>query len=99
MPVATEATLTKRNVKASSSGSAAAASSQQASTSAQAKQLASSSSSSMKSDDMQLANFNLAGFRTLLVIVILSCICITGFMVRLFSVIRYESIIHEFDPW
>jgi hypothetical protein len=24
---------------------------------------------------------------------------LTGFMTRLFSVIRYESIIHEFDPW
>ena len=42
---------------------------------------------------------NPTGVKTLLVFVILSCICITGFMVRLFSVIRYESIIHEFDPW
>jgi dolichyl-diphosphooligosaccharide--protein glycosyltransferase len=43
--------------------------------------------------------FNQAGIRTLLVIVTLTAIWITGFMTRLFSVIRYESIIHEFDPW
>ena len=43
--------------------------------------------------------FNQAGIRTLLIFVILAAIWITGFMTRLFSVIRYESIIHEFDPW
>jgi dolichyl-diphosphooligosaccharide---protein glycosyltransferase len=31
--------------------------------------------------------------------VIMMLIWILAFMVRLFSVIRYESIIHEFDPW
>eukprot|EP00823_Brevimastigomonas_motovehiculus_P002182 TRINITY_DN1371_c0_g1_i1.p1 TRINITY_DN1371_c0_g1~~TRINITY_DN1371_c0_g1_i1.p1 ORF type:complete len:766 (+),score=186.20 TRINITY_DN1371_c0_g1_i1:55-2298(+) len=30
---------------------------------------------------------------------ILGAICILAFSVRLFSVIRYESVIHEFDPW
>lgn len=30
---------------------------------------------------------------------ILLTICISAFLVRVFSVIRYESIIHEFDPW
>lgn len=30
---------------------------------------------------------------------ILGAICIEAFMVRLFSVVRYESVIHEFDPW
>jgi len=29
----------------------------------------------------------------------LACICIMAFAVRLFSVIKYESVIHEFDPY
>ena len=32
-------------------------------------------------------------------IVILLAISVMAFFVRIFSVIRYESIIHEFDPW
>ena len=35
----------------------------------------------------------------LLVVVILTICCIEGFISRLFAVIRFESIIHEFDPW
>lgn len=31
--------------------------------------------------------------------VILFLICVLAFCVRLFAVIRYESIIHEYDPW
>ncbi len=30
---------------------------------------------------------------------IIVCICILTFFIRIFSVIRYESVIHEFDPW
>ena len=30
---------------------------------------------------------------------IIACICILAFFIRVFSVIRYESVIHEFDPW
>ena len=30
---------------------------------------------------------------------ILGAVCILAFMCRLFSVVRYESVIHEFDPW
>lgn len=30
---------------------------------------------------------------------ILVMISLIAFLVRVFSVIRYESIIHEFDPW
>ena len=26
-------------------------------------------------------------------------ICLLAFFIRLYAVIRYESIIHEFDPW
>ena len=32
-------------------------------------------------------------------ITILICISIIAVLVRVYSVIRYESIIHEFDPW
>jgi len=32
-------------------------------------------------------------------IMILASICMLAFFSRVFSVIRYESIIHEFDPW
>ena len=32
-------------------------------------------------------------------IVILGAIALMAFLIRVFSVIRYESIIHEFDPW
>lgn len=46
-----------------------------------------------------LGLFNPTGVKTLLVFASLAFVYITGFMSRLFSVIRYESIIHEFDPW
>ncbi len=39
------------------------------------------------------------GLTSLIVFIVLTCTCISGFMSRLFSVIRFESIIHEFDPW
>lgn len=32
-------------------------------------------------------------------ITILGMICLMAFLIRIFSVIRFESIIHEFDPW
>lgn len=32
-------------------------------------------------------------------VAILGLACIVAFMARLFAVIRFESIIHEFDPW
>ena len=32
-------------------------------------------------------------------IVILALIAMLAFTVRVFSVIRFESVIHEFDPW
>jgi dolichyl-diphosphooligosaccharide---protein glycosyltransferase len=58
-----------------------------------------SSKTSSSSDDSDTGIFNSTGIKTLLVFTALACVCITGFMSRLFSVIRYESIIHEFDPW
>jgi len=49
--------------------------------------------------DPTVGVLNPTGVKTLLVVISLACVCLTGFMSRLFSVIRYESIIHEFDPW
>lgn len=40
-----------------------------------------------------------AGTQSLLIIVVLILACMVGFSSRLFAVIRFESIIHEFDPW
>ena len=42
---------------------------------------------------------NPAGSKSLIVFVVLALCCILGFSSRLFAVIRFESIIHEFDPW
>ena len=58
-----------------------------------------SSHQSKHSKAINTSLFNPTGVKTLLVFASLACVYITGFMSRLFSVIRYESIIHEFDPW
>lgn len=42
---------------------------------------------------------NALGYKSLLTFTILTLACIAGFASRLFAVIRFESIIHEFDPW
>jgi dolichyl-diphosphooligosaccharide--protein glycosyltransferase len=42
---------------------------------------------------------DLRGWTSLLTFVILAVACVVGFASRLFAVIRFESIIHEFDPW
>ena len=41
----------------------------------------------------------IAGAQSLLSIIILGMACAVAFASRLFAVIRFESIIHEFDPW
>lgn len=41
----------------------------------------------------------LAGAQSLLTVVVLALCCVISFSSRLFAVIRFESIIHEFDPW
>ena len=41
----------------------------------------------------------IAGAQSLLSIIILGLACTVAFASRLFAVIRFESIIHEFDPW
>lgn len=40
-----------------------------------------------------------AGWQSLLSFTILFLAGVAGFSARLFAVIRFESIIHEFDPW
>lgn len=42
---------------------------------------------------------NSLGITSLLTFIILALAWIVGFASRLFAVIRFESIIHEFDPW
>ncbi|XP_017774410.1 PREDICTED: dolichyl-diphosphooligosaccharide--protein glycosyltransferase subunit STT3B [Nicrophorus vespilloides] len=47
----------------------------------------------------KISNSSKAGIASLIVFVILLLAWIAGFSSRLFAVIRFESIIHEFDPW
>jgi len=42
---------------------------------------------------------NLKKSKDLLCIVVLALIAILAFISRLLSVVRFESVIHEFDPW
>lgn len=42
---------------------------------------------------------NAAGLSSLITFTILLLAWISGFASRLFAIIRFESIIHEFDPW
>lgn len=42
---------------------------------------------------------DLSGIPQVLKIGILAAICLLSFGVRLFAVVRYESVIHEFDPY
>lgn len=42
---------------------------------------------------------NQAGLEGVLKYVILAMICLMSFSIRLFAVVRYESVIHEFDPY
>ena len=43
--------------------------------------------------------YNVSGAKSLITIGVLSLAWLVGFSSRLFAVIRFESIIHEFDPW
>ncbi|KAH9490414.1 Dolichyl-diphosphooligosaccharide--protein glycosyltransferase subunit stt3b [Bulinus truncatus] len=43
--------------------------------------------------------WNPGGWKSLLSFFILALAWLAGFSARLFAVIRFESIIHEFDPW
>ncbi|EDW66480.1 dolichyl-diphosphooligosaccharide--protein glycosyltransferase subunit STT3B [Drosophila virilis] len=47
----------------------------------------------------KILNNKIAGYSSLITFVVLLIAWIAGFSSRLFAVIRFESIIHEFDPW
>lgn len=49
--------------------------------------------------DIMTAESELMRWKPAIRITILILICSVSTIVRIFSVIRYESIIHEFDPW
>ena len=49
--------------------------------------------------DSTEAKTQTVGWQSLLTFTILSLAWLVGFASRLFAVIRFESIIHEFDPW
>ncbi|XP_078481337.1 dolichyl-diphosphooligosaccharide--protein glycosyltransferase subunit STT3B isoform X2 [Ciona intestinalis] len=42
---------------------------------------------------------NPGALTSLIIVVVLALCCLIAFASRLFAVIRFESIIHEFDPW
>merc|ERR1719462_427125 len=48
---------------------------------------------------MKAPLLNPAGAKSLIVFTVLALAWLAGFSSRLFAVIRFESIIHEFDPW
>jgi hypothetical protein len=56
-------------------------------------------SSGAKSVTAEAKNAKYLGTLSLITFAVLTIAWITGFLSRLFSVIRFESIIHEFDPW
>ncbi|EDV93909.1 dolichyl-diphosphooligosaccharide--protein glycosyltransferase subunit STT3B [Drosophila grimshawi] len=47
----------------------------------------------------RILNSKVAGYSSLITFAVLLIAWIAGFSSRLFAVIRFESIIHEFDPW
>lgn len=46
-----------------------------------------------------MALLEVSSQKTLLKTAILGLIAAAAFSSRLFSIVRYESVIHEFDPW
>ena len=42
---------------------------------------------------------DLSGIPTVVKFAVLGLICLLSFAIRLFAVVRYESVIHEFDPY
>ena len=57
------------------------------------------SNGNLLEESKQRSKDAIAGARSLLVVTVLGLACIVAFSSRLFAVIRFESIIHEFDPW
>jgi len=48
---------------------------------------------------MKKSSSAFSGWKSLIVFTVLALAWVCGFASRLFAVIRFESIIHEFDPW
>lgn len=55
----------------------------------------------MTSEELQQSHrkSSVLGVQSLLAFLILFAAWLVGFSSRLFAVVRFESIIHEFDPW
>lgn len=47
----------------------------------------------------KMSTSGIVGIQSLLTFSILAAAWIVAFFSRLFAVVRFESIIHEFDPW
>eukprot|EP01041_Mallomonas_annulata_P010990 gene10990-22967_t len=58
-----------------------------------------SSMSKMISANVEPEAEDLSGIPTVMKYAILGLICLLAFSIRLFAVVRYESVIHEFDPY
>lgn len=58
-----------------------------------------SSMSKLISANVEPEPEDLSGIPTVLKYGILGLICVLAFSIRLFAVVRYESVIHEFDPY
>ncbi|CAG2173631.1 unnamed protein product, partial [Oppiella nova] len=56
-------------------------------------------SSSRAKEGHRSASADVLGRQSLLRVTVLALAWLAGFCSRLFAVIRFESIIHEFDPW
>ena len=54
---------------------------------------------SKKAKESKLSLSYRGGWKSLIVFIVLALCWLAGFSSRLFAVIRFESIIHEFDPW
>jgi len=50
-------------------------------------------------ESAQILQMNTVGYTSLLTFVILALAWFVGFASRLFAIVRFDSIIHEFDPW
>ncbi len=57
------------------------------------------SSSTTKDVKEKASTRNTVGYTSLLTFVILILAWFVAFASRLFAIVRFESIIHEFDPW
>ena len=63
------------------------------------KKLKNSANNSSGGHKVDAKNTKYVGLLSLITFAVLAIAWLTGFLSRLFSVIRFESIIHEFDPW